>query len=162
MRRLWRGDAEQDGFNALVLQAGLNWRQVSVLRAYAKYLRQAGSPFSQGYIEQTLIEHPDITARLIELFEARFDPARQPSRAASSDEQVASDEPAGPVQPDPTASEALVASIEESLGDVASLDQDRILRALLGLITATLRTNVFREDCRIGAEPVSGRRRPTT
>ena len=166
LRRLWRGDAEPDGFNALVLRARLDWRQVTVLRAYAKYLRQAGTPFSQGYIEQTLVEHPSIAARLVEVFEARFDPARQPHAAGAASAAAgpvtgggpgAAGGPAaavpGPVQPDPATSEVLIASVEESLGQVASLDQDRILRALLGLITATLRTNVFRDDARIGAEP---------
>ena len=171
LRRLWRGDAEQDGFNALVLGAGLNWRQVTVLRAYAKYLRQAGTPFSQGYIEQTLAEHPGSPAQLIELFEARFDPTRQVSTPGSSaGGSIVADsravepsgaEPSGaePLGAEPEAAEPLgaddpmVASILDALGEVASLDQDRILRALLGLITATLRTNVFRDDCRIGADP---------
>ena len=156
LRRLWRGDAEQDGFNALVLGAGLNWRQVTVLRAYAKYLRQTGTPFSQGYIEQTLSEHPGIAGQLVELFETRFDPRKQPdsslqpeATAESVAENASAD--AAPLTDD----DPIVASILDALGDVGSLDQDRILRALLGLITATLRTNVFRDDCRIGAEPVS-------
>ena len=57
LRVLWAGGVEQDGFNALVVRAGLTWQQASVLRAYAKYLRQAGTTFSQGYIEQTLSQH---------------------------------------------------------------------------------------------------------
>ena len=132
LRRLWRGDVEQDGFNALVLRAGLTWRQVTVLRAYAKYLRQVGTPFSQGYIEQTLVDYPLIARGIVELFELRFDPARH----AGDGERDAARE-----------------AVLGALGAVASLDQDRILRFLLGLVEATLRTNVFRPDRLIGAEP---------
>ena len=76
MRLLWRNEIEQDGFNALIPRAGLTWWQANVLRAYAKYLRQIGTTFSQGYIEQALIENPPIARKLVELFEARFDPGR--------------------------------------------------------------------------------------
>ncbi len=135
LRRLWRGDAEQDGFNALVLRAGLTWRQVTVLRAYAKYLRQAGTPFSQGYIEQTLVDFPAIARGIVELFELRFDPARQVANGNADDVQAEHQ------------------AVLDALGDVASLDQDRILRYLCGLVQATLRTNVFRRDRLIGADP---------
>ena len=77
---LWRGRVEQDGFNALVVRAGLTWRQADVLRTYAKYLRQAniaGVSFSQGYLERTLAEHPLIARLLVEYFEDRFDPAHE-------------------------------------------------------------------------------------
>ena len=126
LRRLWRGDVEQDGFNALVLRAGLNWWQVSILRAYAKYLRQAGTQFSQGYIESTLNENPAIARLLIQLFETRFDPERLTETRTETSE-----------------ADGVVDSIVEALGEVASLDQDRILRSLLGLIRATLRTNAY-------------------
>ncbi len=133
LRRLWRGEVEQDGFNALVLCAGLTWRQVTFLRAYAKYLRQAGTTFSQGYIEQTLIDNPRIARQLVALFEAKFAPT-----------------PDGTPGEDP---EALAAGVLDSLGDVASLDQDRILRSLLGLINATLRTNAYRSDIADSTDP---------
>ncbi|KHD73901.1 NAD-glutamate dehydrogenase domain-containing protein, partial [Actinoplanes utahensis] len=70
----WRGEAEVDGFNELVLRAGLTWRQIVVLRAYAKYLRQTGSAFSQRYVEQTFIAHPELAALLLRLFEIKFMP----------------------------------------------------------------------------------------
>ncbi|MBA3618354.1 MAG: NAD-glutamate dehydrogenase [Acidothermales bacterium] len=124
---VWRGDAESDGFNALVLRAGLSWRQSMVLRAYAKYLRQAGTTFSQEYIEQALVGHVHIARLLVRLFEALLDPTRQ----AENGDEVA---------------EALVEEINGALDDVASLDQDRILRAYLRLIQATLRTNYFQRD----------------
>ena len=73
---VWEGDNEVDGFNALVLAAGLTWRQATVLRAYAKYMRQGGTPFAQDYIEDALAQNVEITRGLVELFEARFDPGR--------------------------------------------------------------------------------------
>jgi glutamate dehydrogenase len=127
LRVLWAGGIEQDGFNALVVRAGLSWQQAMVLRAYAKYLRQAGTTFSQGYIEQALSQHSDIAALLVELFEARFDPD------AAGPEEVA-------------AVEKIRKHIDEALARVSSLDQDRILRSLLTLINATLRTNYYREE----------------
>jgi glutamate dehydrogenase len=126
LRLLWRGEIEQDGFNALVVRADLTWWQANVLRAYAKYLRQAGNTFSQGYIERALVEHPDIACSIVGLFEARFDPDRQSSDLEIVDPQVE--------------------AIEARLADVSSLDQDSILRSLLALVLATLRTNAYRTD----------------
>jgi len=123
LRVLWQGGVEQDGFNALVVRAGLTWQQATVLRAYSKYLRQAGTNFSQGYIEQTLSQHTTIAKLLVDLFEARFDPARA-SESADAQTRIRTD-------------------IDEALGAVSSLDQDRILRSLLALISASLRTNYF-------------------
>ncbi len=122
---LWRGEIEDDSFNSLVLDAGLTWRQVVVLRAYAKYLRQAGTTFSQDYIAQVLRSNQVITRQLIRLFESRFDP----DRGAGEVDEL---------------SDALIEEITGGLDDVASLDEDRILRAYLGLIVATMRTNYFR------------------
>ncbi|HEV7193978.1 MAG TPA: NAD-glutamate dehydrogenase [Jatrophihabitantaceae bacterium] len=127
LRLLWRDEIEQDGFNALVVRTPLTWWQANVLRAYAKYLRQAGTTFSQGYIEQALIDNPDIAVDLVQLFEARFDPGHDLATA-------------------PDDASEIVEKIEVQLADVASLDQDRILRSLLGLVTATLRTNAYRTD----------------
>jgi len=134
LRMLWQGSVEQDGFNALVVRAGLTWQQTTVLRAYAKYLRQAGTTFSQGYVEQTLAQHTGIAALLVELFDARFNPERV-------DEADAGDPTAGTELQD-----GIRAQIDQALAAVSSLDQDRILRSLLSLITATLRTNYYRRD----------------
>jgi glutamate dehydrogenase len=125
----WRGESEVDRLNELVLLAGLTWRQVVVLRSYAKYLRQAGTVFSQDYMESTFVAYPAIAAELIALFETRLDP----SLAITDDEREAR-------------SEELVESIRRGLDAVASLDQDRILRAFLALITATLRTSFFQRS----------------
>ncbi|PZS27028.1 MAG: NAD-glutamate dehydrogenase [Pseudonocardiales bacterium] len=125
---LWRDQIEQDGFNALIVRTGMTWWQANTLRAYAKYLRQAGTTFSQGYIEQALVDNSSIALGLVELFESRFDPVR-------------AGEP-----PNAEGELSMVEVIEAKLADVASLDQDRILRSLLGLIGATLRTNAYRTD----------------
>ena len=125
-RAVWFGRAESDGLNALVTLAGLDWRQVSVVRAYTKYLRQAGSTFSQDYVEQCLQANLSVTRTLVRLFEARLDPTYADDRDA--------------------ATEQLVASIQAELDDVTSLDQDRILRSFLALVLATLRTNAFQRD----------------
>ncbi|HLQ55354.1 MAG TPA: NAD-glutamate dehydrogenase domain-containing protein, partial [Streptosporangiaceae bacterium] len=129
---LWHGQIEDDGFNALVLDAHLTWRQVMVLRAYARYLRQTGTAFSQDYIERVLRANVTVTRLLVRLFESRFDPDRQ----AGGGER----------------SEAIAEEIRGELDDVASLDQDRILRAYWGLIRATLRTNYFQEKAAASAE----------
>ena len=119
---LMRGEVEADAFNGLILRAGLTTRQVAVLRAYAKYLRQIGFAFSQSYIESTLLKHIDISQRLVELFRLRFDPAEpdRQSAAAVRDELVA------------------------ALDAIPGLDEDRICRAFLTLLDATVRTNAWR------------------
>ncbi|MEA3217443.1 MAG: glutamate dehydrogenase [Acidimicrobiia bacterium] len=122
--RVWRGEAENDGFNRLVLRSRLTWREVTILRAYSKFLRQAGTTFSQTYMEETLARHPDIARALVDLFHARFRPAAR----TDLDER----------------SRQLVAEIEAALDGVTSLDEDRILRNFLQLTMGTLRTNYFR------------------
>ena len=122
----WNGRCEVDGFNALIVKSGLRWRQALVLRAYARYMRQVGSTFSQKYLEDVVIGNADITRLLIRLFETRFDPRRDAGRAE--------------------AEASFVDSIEEALDSVPTLDQDRILRTFLAMIKATLRTNYFQVD----------------
>ncbi|MFD4720672.1 NAD-glutamate dehydrogenase [Streptomyces sp. NPDC058423] len=122
---VWTGAAENDMFNSLVLRAGLTWREAMVLRAYAKYLRQAGSTFSQDYMEDTLLNNVHTTRLLINLFEARMAPDRQRAGTELTD--------------------ALLEELDAALDQVASLDEDRILRSFLTLIKATLRTNFFQE-----------------
>ncbi|URN16307.1 MULTISPECIES: NAD-glutamate dehydrogenase [Streptomyces] len=122
----WTGQAENDGFNALVLSAGLTWRQAMVLRAYAKYLRQAGSTFSQDYMEDTLRNNVHTTRLLVSLFEARMSPERQRAGTELTD--------------------GILEELDGALDQVASLDEDRILRSFLTVIKATLRTNFFQKD----------------
>ncbi|MGW6457890.1 NAD-glutamate dehydrogenase [Streptomyces sp. NPDC055078] len=120
---VWTGEAENDGFNSLVLGAGLGWREAMVLRAYAKYLRQAGSTFSQDYMEDTLRTNVHTTRLLVSLFEARMSPERQRAGTELID--------------------GLMEELDGALDQVASLDEDRILRSFLTVIKATLRTNFF-------------------
>src|SRR5919107_1264766 len=121
--RAWRGAVENDGFNRLVLGARLTWREISVLRAYCKYLRQTGSTFSQDYMEDALVSNPHIATLIVDLFEARLDPSRQKDAEAES--------------------ERLKEEIEAALEEVESLDEDRILRTFLDMTLATLRTNYY-------------------
>ncbi len=123
--RIWSGSVENDGFNRLVLTAGLDAGDIVVLRAYCKYMLQLGSPFSQAYIEATFTSNPAIAADLVTLFNTRFDPAFSGDREAA----VA----------------AITTTIEQGLELVAILDEDRILRRYLGLMKATLRTNAFQQ-----------------
>lgn len=131
--RAWRGEIENDDFNRLTLLAGLGWREVSVLRAYAKHMKQAAFTFSQTYIEQTLTAHPGIARQLVGLFIQRFDPALDKNRDKHCDK--------------------LVAELESELNNVANLDEDRILRQYLAVIRATLRTNYFQRTADGGFKP---------
>ncbi|ORW06181.1 NAD-glutamate dehydrogenase [Mycobacterium kyorinense] len=119
---IWQGRVEIDRFNELVLRADLTWQQVEVLRAYAKYLRQAAFPYSQTHIESVLNENPHTAAALVALFEALFEPS---GTSKSRDAQAAA------------------AAVTEDIDALQSLDTDRILRAFASLIQATLRTNYF-------------------
>ncbi len=119
----WAGNIENDGFNKLVLNAGLTWRQVNVLRAYAKYFRQIGVAFSQTYIEQALAKHAAITGMLIDLFESYFNPEQKAVSEAKITEK----------------SNAIL----HALDNVSSLDEDRILRRYLSVMAATMRTNFY-------------------
>ena len=121
--RVFSGDVENDGFNRLVLGAGLEWREVSVLRTFCKFLRQARIPFSQAYMEETLSANPTLARLIVRLFLARFDPAGGGENA-----------------------DKLVGEIEAQLERVVNLDEDRILRHFLNVVQATLRTNYFRTD----------------
>jgi glutamate dehydrogenase len=118
---VWRGDLEDDGLGALVLGAGLTGREITILRAIAKYLRQVGIAFSDLYMVRTLVAHPDVAVLLVKLFRARLDPD-------------ARDDPAA---------ERLAQELDAAIEAVASLDEDRILRSFLAVVRATLRTNYF-------------------
>ncbi|WP_202843514.1 NAD-glutamate dehydrogenase [Luteimonas saliphila] len=159
--RLWRGDAENDGLNRLILGASLRWRQVALLRGYARYLQQVGVPFSQSYVEETFARNPLIARLLVELFEARFDPAhgRGPDASLEADAfagqlqaLAAGDKPTmallAPViearrQEREVRYETTRGALKALLDTVSSLDEDRILRSFMGLVDATLRTSYY-------------------
>src|SRR5579863_5285064 len=129
---LWLGQTEDDGFNALVLAASLTWREVTLLRAIAKYLRQGGMRFSEDYVQRVLRSNAAIAKLLVRLFESRFDPAKQDGAAERC--------------------EAIAEEIRGMLDEVVSLDHDRILRAYLAMIDATLRTNYYQTSSRSGVD----------
>ncbi|CAN5582458.1 NAD-glutamate dehydrogenase [soil metagenome] len=124
---LWDGTLENDGLNRLVLGAGLAWREVAVLRAYAKYLRQTGIPFSQDYMERALVAYPAIARGTVDLFKARFDPALGEAQSAERTTRLG----------------AIEKTIAEALEGVATLDEDRILRRFLNAVRCSLRTNYW-------------------
>ncbi|MEX3928524.1 NAD-glutamate dehydrogenase [Paraburkholderia sp. BR10936] len=128
---VWNARIENDDFNRLVLRAYLSAREVTILRAYAKYLRQVGSTFSDAYIERALTGNPAIARQFVELFVLRFDPRDSQAR----EERTA----------------LMLKAIESALDQVPNLDEDRILRQFLGVINATVRTNYFRREAN-GAE----------
>ncbi|MDQ2971528.1 MAG: NAD-glutamate dehydrogenase, partial [Pseudomonadota bacterium] len=162
---IWRGRAENDGFNTLLLNARLAWRQIAALRAYCKYQQQVGTTFSQAYMEETLNRYPAIAGLLVELFDAKFDPRREqlsadqlardqkalreemtalvPASALETRPELIDDMLAALSQPRVRQVQVFIDAIKALLEEVSSLDDDRILRGFTGLIRATLRTNYF-------------------
>jgi glutamate dehydrogenase len=120
---VWNGEAESDSLNRLVVTAGLTWRQVQILRAYRKYHHRVNASFPVEYKNEAFAAHPHIAAKLVALFEVKFDPARPG---------------------DPKALEKIRDEIGADLDAVVSLEQDRILRNALGVIDATVRTNAYK------------------
>ncbi|MEE2777057.1 MAG: NAD-glutamate dehydrogenase [Acidobacteriota bacterium] len=125
LSEIWAGRVENDGFNRLLVRAGLDARQITYLRALCRYLLQARVGFSQAYMERTLGGNPPIAAALVELLETRFDP------------EANDREPRAVV---------IRTNIETALEGVPSLDEDRILRAFLAVVDALLRTNAYQTD----------------
>ncbi|MCG9696502.1 NAD-glutamate dehydrogenase [Shewanella sp. Isolate11] len=120
LSQVWNKELEDDGFNRLVLATGLSGREVSVLRAYAKYMRQIDATFSQAYIEETFSSYPQIADLLVKMFIRKFNPKLKTRTLVKFVEQI-----------------------ELRLDEVSSLDDDRIIRRYLDLINATLRTNFY-------------------
>ncbi len=123
--RIWNADVENDGFNQLILSAELNWREVSMLRAYSRYLKQIGIQYSESYMIETLTLHPHMTKRLVNLFEMLFSPELVDSAEKFTDQ---------------------VNFVLSRLEVVKSLDEDVILRSFMNAIMSTLRTNYYRND----------------
>ena len=119
---VWRGECESDSLNRLVVSSGIDWRQVEILRAYRKFHHRVNASFPVEYKNEAFAAHPHVAAKLVELFERRFDPSRAR---------------------DPESVESLRAAIRADLDAIRSLEHDRILRNALGVIDATVRTNVY-------------------
>ncbi|GGY63964.1 NAD-glutamate dehydrogenase [Marinobacter zhanjiangensis] len=127
--RVWFGEAENDAFNRLLLSAYLGWRDIAILRTYARFMRQIRFSNSQTFIANTLVNHVDLTELLLQTFDVRFNPVRQQSRAKSA-----------------AAQQKLELEFNAALDDVDNLSEDRVLRLFLELVQATLRTNYFQVD----------------
>ncbi|NQY12733.1 MAG: NAD-glutamate dehydrogenase [Henriciella sp.] len=130
---VWSGQAENDGFNALVFNAGLNWRHAALCRALCAYRHQTGLDPARSTQIAALNAHPKLTKQLVALFDARFSP----------DLEEARDE----------ACQSRREAIDEALKAVPSLDHDRVIRRLADLIMAIQRTNFYQST-------VSGAPRP--
>src|SRR5690606_2579270 len=124
----WSRQGESDNLNSLVLNADLNWRSIVILRTLVRYLRQVGSS-SLEYLEEALTTNPHIARLLVRLFPVRFGPSTGADDAAR-DESAA----------------AVIGQIQDALQEVASLDQDRIIKSLVSVVEGTLRTNFYQLD----------------
>ncbi len=123
-----RGLAENDGYNALTLAGGLGWRDVALIRALSRYLRQIRVPYSQDYMWATLVKHYVVVVDIVELYYARFDP-----RPGAAEERAAKQK-------------TIIEGIEKELQNVQSLDEDRILRHFVNVVQSAIRTNFFQTD----------------
>lgn len=126
--RIWFGEAENDSFNRLLLGTRLSWREIALLRAYARYLRQLQFPYSVDYIAETMANHLHITAGVVELFLTRFSPVFDGDEDWRAQREAAVEQ-----------------RILDSLEQVQNLGEDRIVRQFVTVIKATLRTNFFQE-----------------
>ncbi|WP_322186464.1 NAD-glutamate dehydrogenase [Fulvimarina sp. 2208YS6-2-32] len=157
---VWGRCIENDLFNALVLEAGLSHREANVLRAYGRYLRQGGLPYSPGYLAQALTRRASLARSLFDLFEKALDPAtgggEQEVDAQSAAEGVPGLDPALYERAATRGVTGLFCDLIARLEDVDSIDDDRILRHYIAAILATLRTNYFAVDgtrSELDAEP---------
>jgi len=125
--RVLSGEAESDGLNRLIVYAGLDWRQTELLRCYAKYLLQLGLPFSQSYMEDVLVAHPDTTALFVRQFELQFDPSLTRAEREQAVEENGT-------------------QVRRAVRKARNVDEDRILNAFANAILNTLRTNYYIVD----------------
>lgn len=120
--KVWYNTLEDDAFNRLILGAGMTGRKVTILRAYAKYMRQTGSSFSRDYIANTLSNYPNIARLLVDFFDLSFDPTKKRNQKKQ---------------------DAVLEEVKLQLDNVSNLDDDRIIRRYLDMMCATLRTNFY-------------------
>ena len=135
-RRVWYGEAENDSFNRLLLSSYMNWREIALLRTYARYMRQIRISNSQTFISNTLVNHVDLARQLLDFFEVRFNPDRYQSDGKST-----------------AAQQKLEIEFNSGLDSVDNLSEDRVLRLYLELMQATLRTNYYQLDKGGNAKP---------
>jgi len=135
-RRVWHGDAENDAFNRLMLSSYMSWREIALLRTYARYMRQIRFSNSQTFISNTLVNHMSLTRILLEFFEVRFNPDRYQSKGKCE-----------------AAQQKLEIEFNAGLDEVENLSEDRVLRLYLELMQATLRTNYYQQTEEGGFKP---------
>jgi glutamate dehydrogenase len=123
---VWRGQTSNDPLNALVFYAGLTIREIEILQVYARYLKQIGFSYSHAFMAQVLLQHPQLTRLLVDLFKARFDPAQHSGRDANV--------------------KKIHAAIRDGLEQVSNLAEDTVIRRIKALMLATLRVNYFQRD----------------
>jgi glutamate dehydrogenase len=128
-RRVWHGEAENDAFNRMMLSSYMSWREIALLRTYARYMRQIRFSNSQTFISNTLVNHVNLTRILLELFEIRFNPDRFQSFGKCQ-----------------AAQQKLEIEFNAGLDEVENLSEDRVLRLFMELMQATLRTNYYQPD----------------
>ena len=126
-RQALYGESESDNFNELILKAGLDARQTSLIRCYAKYILQLGIPHSQNLMEEVLVAHADLACKLVRQFELQFDPKLTKQKRSRE-------------------LDSCTAAIARAIARAKSLDEDRILTAFSGAISSTLRSNYFQDD----------------
>jgi glutamate dehydrogenase len=134
--RVWYGDAENDAFNRLLLSSYMSWRQIALLRTFARYMRQIRVSNSQTFISNTLVNHVELTRLLLEFFEVRFNPERYQSPGKSK-----------------AAQQKLEIEFNAGLDAVENLSEDRVLRLFIELMQATLRTNYYQPDADGNTKP---------
>jgi len=132
--RAWRGESEDDGFNRLTLLAGLDWKEISLLRAYYRYLKQIRLRYSEHYIIEALANYPELAVSIVALFQSKFDPAKVGAAGRADSKRIE-------------------AEVARGLDAVATLDEDRIIRALLDVVRASVRTNYYQSGADGGAKP---------
>jgi glutamate dehydrogenase len=134
--RVWYGEAENDAFNRLLLSSYMSWREIALLRTFARYMRQIRVSNSQTFISNTLVHHVDMARLLLEFFEVRFNPARYQSPGKSK-----------------AAQQKLEIEFNAGLDEVENLSEDRVLRLFIELMQATLRTNYYQPDADGSTKP---------
>ena len=132
-KKVWDGVCENDGFNELVLTSAMSWQELVILRAYGKYLRQLGMGYTPDYIADSMVENDEISAQLVALFKVRFDPAYANANREELTKNITTD-------------------LKNLFEEVKSLDHDRILRAYMSVLKATLRTNFYQPGVVEGAD----------
>lgn len=134
--RVWYGEAENDAFNRMLITSYMSWREIALLRTFARYMRQIRFSNSQTFISNTLVNHVGLTRLLLEYFEVRFNPDRFQSEGKCQ-----------------AAQQKLEIEFNAGLEEVANLSEDRVLRLYLELMQATLRTNYYQLNEAGGPKP---------